>query len=125
MGTFFLFFLFMFHSRLNNIRKKMEIEIKLRLKGKTDYDKLINHMENDLKIERKRFLNQENVFFDGKLTQLKQEKAICRLRFFSSQGKDKCVCTVKQRGVVKDGVSRAEEVIIIIIKKIKRNVYKR
>merc|ERR1711916_318589 len=106
MGTFFLFFLFMFHSRLNNIRKKMEIEIKLRLKGKTDYDKLINHMENDLKIERNRFLNQENVFFDGKLTQLKQDKAICRLRFFSSQGKDKCVCTVKQRGFVNDLFNR-------------------
>eukprot|EP00026_Physarum_polycephalum_P016755 Phypoly_transcript_17749.p1 GENE.Phypoly_transcript_17749~~Phypoly_transcript_17749.p1 ORF type:complete len:200 (+),score=49.61 Phypoly_transcript_17749:160-759(+) len=82
----------------------MEVEVKIRLPERKDYDKVSSLLGSPKKV-----YEQENIFFDGVNHELKQARTALRLRFFQEDSQDKCVITLKEGAKIIDGISRAAE----------------
>jgi len=82
-----------------------EIEVKITLLSKADYDKFEQHMG-----EPKAIIEQENIFFDGSKQEITKPRSMIRLRFFKdAQGNEKCVLTHKGKANISQGISSVEE----------------
>ena len=82
----------------------MEIEIKLRLAGREDHDKVAACFGG----EPKALHHQENFFFDGKGGELTSQRVVLRVRFYNTD--ERAVVTVKGKAVLADGVGKASEI---------------
>eukprot|EP01113_Clastostelium_recurvatum_P024125 TRINITY_DN2879_c0_g1_i1.p1 TRINITY_DN2879_c0_g1~~TRINITY_DN2879_c0_g1_i1.p1 ORF type:complete len:204 (-),score=53.39 TRINITY_DN2879_c0_g1_i1:19-630(-) len=86
----------------------MEVEVKLRLPSREAHDQVAKVLEGQSGPPFKIYM-QENVFFDGTNSELSNERAALRLRFFEDDGARKCVVTVKESSVIEGGIGRAKE----------------
>ncbi|KAI8048876.1 hypothetical protein BDF22DRAFT_736053 [Syncephalis plumigaleata] len=88
----------------------MEVEIKIRLPGREDYDKLVSILEKTLVSTE----YQENHFFDGPNSELREKRNVLRTRLIQEMKKDEivdkyAVVTLKGNAQLVDGISRVEE----------------
>lgn len=81
----------------------MEVEVKLRLGGKDDYDRLAAALAPGAGPTYR----QENFFFDGPDGELNARRVAVRVRLYN--GDEKATLTVKGEQVLKDGIGRAPE----------------
>ena len=83
-----------------------EIEVKIKLLSKEDYDRFEQHMGPP-----KDIIDQENVYFDGSDKEITKHRSSVRLRFFHDEqtGVEKCVMTHKGKSNMTGGVSSVEE----------------
>eukprot|EP01028_Stygiella_incarcerata_P010617 TRINITY_DN55744_c0_g2_i2.p1 TRINITY_DN55744_c0_g2~~TRINITY_DN55744_c0_g2_i2.p1 ORF type:complete len:241 (+),score=57.21 TRINITY_DN55744_c0_g2_i2:98-724(+) len=84
-----------------------EVEIKLKLRSRADYDRALEACLRDLGIPREDE-DMVNTFFEGKNGEIKAKKGAFRIRTFKSR-KD-ALCTIKRRHFLKHGVGAAEEI---------------
>ncbi|GBF92863.1 triphosphate tunel metalloenzyme [Raphidocelis subcapitata] len=82
----------------------MEVEVKLRLGGKDDYERLRTALAPGVGP----VYRQENFFFDGPGGELNARRVVVRVRLYN--GDEKATLTVKGEQVLKDGIGRAPEV---------------
>lgn len=81
----------------------MEVEVKLRLESRGDYDRLASAIAPG----EGRTYRQENFFFDGPKRELNSRRVVVRVRLYN--GDEKATLTVKGEQVLKDGIGRAPE----------------
>jgi uncharacterized protein YjbK len=93
-----------YHRRRSAMIQSQEIEIKITLLSKEDYEKFESKMGEPCQIA-----DQENIFFDGSQQEITRVKSVLRLRLFREGQRERCVMTHKASGKMEHGVNRAEE----------------
>ena len=85
-------------------QQAMEVEVKLRLPSAEAHQRVADLLSPYHKVHHL----QHNFFFDGSRGELREQKAVFRLRFYGADD-SRCVASLKGKATIVDGISTGSE----------------